>query len=228
MAPLGGRAVGARVDAPSIAMPPPTPVPSVAPKTTSGVRRARARRPRAPRAVGGLGEHEAGGVVVEPHGATERRREIAIERPIVEALQVRVADEPAPRLQEPRRADADAAARARLGLEARDERRRIGGEDVLVGDRRRDAVPRPLAPVVAERDAFDLRAPTSMPMRMPQELGTLTGSRTPGSLRVAEPRSLGACCARGDREARIGCLRGAPSLFASHFACRRAGPSPRW
>ena len=115
---------------------------------------------RGRRSVDRLGEHEALAVVGEPHGPPERRRQIAIQRPIVQARVVRVQHDAAARVQHARRTDAHRRGRRRA-RHARLEPRDHAGDrlqDVVVGGGRSFPVPRQLTPVVAQRDAFYLRA----------------------------------------------------------------------
>ena len=82
--------------------------------------RRRARR----RAVGGLREREAVGVVRDAHRPAERGAEIGAEAPPVEPRRVRVLDQPGGRRDGAGHADADRAPARHVALEPRHQRRR--------------------------------------------------------------------------------------------------------
>ena len=203
VAPFGGRAVLAGQHAPvdddaaAHARPQRRAEHDVGPRTIQVGGRRR-------RAVDRLGEHEALAVVGEANGPPERRRQIAIQWPIVEAGEVRVQHHAAARVQHARRADADRRGRRRA-RHARLEPPDHAGDrlqDVVVSGRRSFAVPRQLTPVVAQRDAFDLRAtdvdadshaPTISPGRPPNNprRGRASAAAVTSCFRLSRPKLAG-------------------------------------
>ena len=120
------------------------------------------------RAVDRLREDEALGVVREPDRAPQGGLQILVERPVVEALQVRVPDEPAARLQEPGRPDPDGLrADSPTPVLSRSTTCRIAASTspyaAGVAMRSR-AISRPSPP---SRSPSILVPPTSMPIRTP-------------------------------------------------------------
>ena len=117
-------------------------------------------RPAAARAVGRLGDGKAVGVVRQPHlVALQQALEVAIERMAVQLRGVGVLDQAGGGRDRAGMADADAAARAHLGLELAHH----GGHAVdgrfVAALRRRHAHAGAFLAAVVEDDALDFRAP---------------------------------------------------------------------
>ena len=145
------------------------------------------------RAVDRLGEDEALGVVRQPHRAPQRRLEVLVERPVVEAEQVRVPDRAAARLQEPGGADPDRGAPGRQARARRapaparrspPARRRTRSASRSAGARAR----RPSSP---SRSPSILVPPTSMPIRTAQDGTASPGFANAPVRRLRPPRGRG-------------------------------------
>ena len=109
-----------------------------------------------PRAVGRFGQRKTVGVVGDADLAAEQRFQVGLDRLRVEAHRVGAAQQSGRARDRARRADADSAGFAKLGLRVAHERRDRVENAVVVRSRRDAAAAQQLAAVGRQRDDLDL------------------------------------------------------------------------
>ena len=147
---------------PSTAMPAPAPVPRITPKTT---------RWFSARAVGGLGDGEAVGVVRGAHVTAQDATEVVLDGPAVQPRRAGPLGNPRPRVERAGQPDPHRAGAANRLLDLSHHRCDQVQAAVVVRPRRRRPRPGQLRAVLGERDHLDLgpapvdpdQHPTSLP-----------------------------------------------------------------